>query len=406
MRILFLSDNFPPEVNAPSTRTYEHCREWVKAGAEVTVITCVPNFPQGKVFEGYRNRLFQKEEIDGITVLRVWSYITANEGFLKRTIDYISFAVSSFFAGIIQSFDVIVATSPQFFTTWSGSLLSKIKRKPWVFELRDLWPETISAVGAIRQKRLLELLERIELWLYHDAEIVVAVTDSFKQNLRDRGISEDQVKIVTNGANMEQFQPQPKNPDLLKKLGLQNKFVYGYIGTHGMCHGLDFILHSLAEISDRALHFLFIGDGAMKEQLLDLASSLELEQVSFLNPVSKDEIVDYLSVIDVSLVPLKKSATFRTVIPSKIFEAAAMHKPILLGVEGQAQEIVEAYDAGLCYEPENQEDFLSKVELLKEDSSLYLTKAAGGARLAQAFDRRKLAADMLHILESITSMRS
>jgi len=402
MKILFLTDNFPPEVNAPATRTYEHCREWVKQGVEVTVITCAPNFPQGKVYEGYRNRLFQREEMDGIKVIRVWSYITANEGFMKRTIDYISFAVSSFLAGVMLPCDVIVATSPQFFTTWSGSLLSKIKRRPWVFELRDLWPETISTLGAIRHKRLLKILEKIELWLYRDAEIVVAVTESFKQNLQDRGISEDQVRIVTNGANMEHFCPQPKNLELLDKLGLHGKFVYGYIGTHGMCQGLDFILHSLAEIRDKEIHFLFVGDGAMKKQLVDLASYLKLEQVSFLNSVSKEEVVDYLSVIDVSLVPLQKSATFRTVIPSKIFEAAAMHKPVLLGVEGQAQEVIEKYNAGLCYEPENREDFLRKVKLLKEDHFLYSEIAVGGAFLARDYDRSKLAKDMLNILQSIT----
>ena len=149
MKILFLTDNFPPEVNAPATRTYEHCREWIRQGAEVTVITCTPNFPQGKVYKGYTNKPYQQEMMDGIHVIRVWSYITANEGFIKRTLDYISFSVTSFLAGLFQQADIIIATSPQFFTALSGRTLSFWKRKPWIMEVRDLWPESIKTVGAM-----------------------------------------------------------------------------------------------------------------------------------------------------------------------------------------------------------------------------------------------------------------
>ena len=160
IKILFITDNFPPEFNAPATRVYEHAKEWVKEGACVTVVTCFPNFPQGKVFKGYKNKLYQIETIDGIKVIRVWSYITANRGTIKRTLDFLSFAFSSFIAGLFVKTDIIIATSPQFFTTWSAYLLSKLKRKPWVFELRDLWPESIKAVGAIKSDRLLEFLEK------------------------------------------------------------------------------------------------------------------------------------------------------------------------------------------------------------------------------------------------------
>lgn len=156
--ITFLSDNFPPEVNAPANRTYEHCREWVRSGVEVTVITCAPNFPKGRVYEGYKNKLYQTEIIDGIKVIRVWSYITANEGFVKRILDYISFAVASFIAGLFVKTDLIVATSPQFFTALSGWLLSIFKRKKWIFEVRDLWPESIMAVGAMKRNMAIRFL--------------------------------------------------------------------------------------------------------------------------------------------------------------------------------------------------------------------------------------------------------
>ena len=150
MKILFLTDNFPPEVNAPATRTFEHCREWVKAGHDVTVITCFPNYPQGKVYPGYTNSLCKTECMDGIKVVRVWSYMTANKGFIKRIIDFISFSVTSFFAGLFRECDIIVATSPQFFTALSGRTLGFFKRKPWIMEVRDLWPDSIKAVGAKR----------------------------------------------------------------------------------------------------------------------------------------------------------------------------------------------------------------------------------------------------------------
>ncbi|ADV46960.1 glycosyltransferase family 4 protein [Nitratifractor salsuginis] len=401
MKLLFITDNFPPETNAPATRTYEHCKEWVKEGVEVTVVTCAPNFPQGKVYQGYKNRFYQKEYIDGIEVIRVWSYITANEGFAKRVMDYFSFAFTAFWAGLFQNYDVIIATSPQFFTTWTALALSKIRRKPWIFELRDLWPESIRTVGAMKQSRALDWLERVELWLYRDAAKVVAVTDAFKQNLIDRGIDAEKVEVVTNGANLELYEPREKDEELLSALGLEGKFVVGYIGTHGMAHSLDFIIRSVAKVKDDSIHFLFVGSGAAKAGLVEAVNELGLENVTLLDPIAKEEVPRYLSIVDVSLAPLKKSETFKTVIPSKIFEASAMGKPTLLGVEGQAQEIIERYGAGLCFEPENEKDFLEKLMRLKEDEALYRSCVEGCKKLAIDFDRKGLAMKMLKIIEQV-----
>lgn len=188
MKILFLSDNFPPEVNAPATRTYAHCRRWVSSGAEVTVITCVPNFPQGRVYPGYRNLLVQRENIDGIRVVRVITFISRNEGFVRRSLDYLSFAASAFFAGLFERSDIIVATSPQFFTALAGWALSVAKRTPWIFELRDLWPESIATVGAMSQGPVYKLLERVELFLYRQATKIVVVSPPFRENLSRRGV--------------------------------------------------------------------------------------------------------------------------------------------------------------------------------------------------------------------------
>jgi len=181
MHILFLTDNFPPEVNAPASRTFEHCREWVRSGEQVTVITCAPNFPKGRVYDGYRNRIWQTEDMDGVRVVRVWSYVTANEGFTKRILDYQSFMVSATIAAIfVPRVEVVIGTSPQFFTVCAAWAVSALKRIPFVFELRDIWPESIKAVGALQDSALLRLLEHIELFLYRHADRIVSVTRSFR----------------------------------------------------------------------------------------------------------------------------------------------------------------------------------------------------------------------------------
>ena len=400
VHILFLTDNFPPEVNAPASRTFEHAREWVRNGARVTVITGNPNFPEGRLMAGYRNRLRpQRETVEGIEVIRVWSYISANEGFAKRVADYVSFATMAFFAGLRVKTDVIVATSPQFFTSWAGWALSKVKRRPWVFELRDLWPESIVAVGAMKPGKLLSFLEKIELGLYRDADLVIPVTDAFKTNLVARSIPADKIKVVTNGVAMEQFSERPKNEALLARLGLTGKTVVAYIGTHGSAHALDFIVESAA-YADPRFHFLFVGAGAEKARVVARAKALGLANCTFVDPVPKAEVVDYVASCDIMLVPLRKSDTFKTVIPSKIFEAAAMRRPILLGVEGHAQSIIEQYHAGLCFEPENKASFIATLEAITAPAA-QPALIAGCDALAAAFDRRRLAAAMLAYLADV-----
>lgn len=404
MRILFLTDNFPPEVNAPANRTYEHCKEWVKEGVKVTVITCAPNFPKGKVYPGYKNKLYQTDVIDGIKVIRVWSYITANEGFIKRILDYISFALMAFLVGLFQKTDLIVATSPQFFTAISGRWLAFFKGKKWVFEVRDLWPESIIAVGAMERNRAIRFFEWIEKRLYKSANHIIVVTDTFKKKIIERGIDGKKISVYKNGANLELFKPQNKNEELEKKLNLQNKFVFAYIGTHGMAHGLDFILNSIKSLehSHPDFRFLFIGDGAEKKNLIQLAKDLKLANTVFVDSVSKKEIVNYLSVMDVALVNLKKSDTFKTVIPSKIFEAAAMEKPILLGLEGETKGIIEHYNAGICYEPENTEDFHRAIQQIVQPD-IYQEKVEGTKALIKDFDRKNIALDMLSCLQKVVT---
>lgn len=407
MHVLFLTDNFPPEVNAPASRTFEHCREWVKApDCEVTVITCAPNFPKGQVFEGYKNKLFQIEIVEGIRVVRVWSFIASNEGTVKRILDYVSFMVMATIAScFVRKVDVIVATSPQFFTACAGYVVSILKRSPWVFELRDIWPESIKAVGAMKESVFIQILERLELFLYQKANRIVSVTNAFKVSLGERGIDNQKIDVITNGVDTSRFSPLPKDQELLDKMELDGKFIAGYIGTHGLAHGLDAILDAAhtEQVSrpDSNLRFLMLGDGAEKARLKARASELGLSNVTFVDSVSKAEVVRYWSLLDVSIVHLKKTPLFEAVIPSKIFECMGMGIPIAHGVSGESAAIVEASGAGMTFQPESSERLLDVLHQFASEPELYDTMSKSGQESAQTFDRSILAGRMLRILRDV-----
>ena len=303
-------------------------------------------------------------------------------------------------AALFLSFDRIVATSPQFFTAVAGYVVSFLKRRPWIMEVRDLWPESIRAVGVAKgSERWLDYMERLELFLYHRAERVVVVTEAFRENLVRRGVPPQKVAVVTNGVLLDAFVEDNIHsgivPDDLRHT-LAGKTVVSYIGTHGMAHKLDFIIENAAAAGPD-IHFLFIGGGACKEELERQAR--QVSNVTMLPPIPKEAIPTYLSLVDIALIPLRRSDTFKTVIPSKIFESAAMRKPILLGVEGEARQIVETYGAGLAFTPEDRTDFLRQLGHLANEPELYARCREGCAALARAYDRRILAQSMLELIE-------
>ncbi len=411
MHILFLTDNFPPEVNAPASRTHEHCREWVAQGHQVTVITCAPNFPTGKVFPGYRNRLRQEETVDGIRVIRVWSYITANEGFTRRTLDYLSFMFSSMWFGLfVRRPDVIVGTSPQFFTVCGAWFLAALKRVPFVFELRDLWPESIKAVGAMRDSFALRALERLELFLYRRAARVISVTHSFRENLARRGIDANKVEVITNGVDMGRFSARPKDPGLLAQHGLEGKFVSGYIGTHGMAHGLETMLDVAARLQARPdghrFAIVLLGDGAQKQHLKALAAERNLTSLRFIDTVPKDQVPGYWALLDASIIHLRKTELFSTVIPSKLFEAMGMGIPVLHGVAGESAGIVEREKVGLVFPSEDAVALEQAICRLADDPGLMDDLRRRCLAAASNYDRQVLARRMLSILEDVVRKRT
>ncbi len=409
MNILFLTDNFPPETNAPATRTYEHARNWVAAGHRVTVLANVPNFPTGKVFPGYRNKLWQREAMDGIRVVRVWTYVTANEGFLGRSLDYFSFGVTSVVGGLfLRAPDVIVATSPQIFTALGGCMLAWIKRRPFVFELRDLWPDSILAVGAMRDGPLLRMLRRLEYWLYHRAAKIVSVTQSFKRILVANGVPQEKIAVIRNGVDLKAFVPGPKPAELARRLGLEGRFVAAYVGTTGMAHGLDALLLAAELLRDRGdLAFVLVGTGADRARLEREAERRGLDHVLFAGPVDKEEVKQYWRLCDVALVLLKDAPIFRHVIPSKIFEAMATGRPIILGVRGESQELLQEAGAGIAVPPENPQALAEAIRKIMDDPALCQDMGAAGRRFVERkFDRERLASEMLRVLEEAAGQRN
>jgi hypothetical protein len=400
MHILFLSDNFPPEVNAPASRTFEHCRLWVQEGHRVTVVTSAPNFPTGRVFDGYKNRLWRRETMAGIEVVRVWTYVTANQGFLRRTLDYLSFMISGSAASLfVRGVDVVVGTSPQFFTACAAFFVGLAKRRPFIFELRDLWPESIKAVGAMRNAIALRALERVELFLYRRAARIVSVTNSFRANLAARGIDSGKIDVVTNGVDLSRFSPRPKDLALTAALGLEGKFVAGYVGTHGMAHGLETLLMAAKRLSQLpggdAFRIVLLGDGARKQSLRAEAARLELNNTIFIDSVPKDEVSRYWSLLDVSIIHLRRSALFETVIPSKLFECMGMGIPVVHGVAGESAEIVRREGVGIVFEPENADALVEALRAFSTDKASLEACRARCVAAARHYDRSALGRAML-----------
>lgn len=405
MHILFLCHYFPPEVNAPASRTYENAKRWVRAGHRVTVLTCHPSHPGGVVYPGFKNSVHAWEEKDGIQVLRVGTYLSANKGFAKRTANYVSFMFSAVAqCWRVKDVDLVVSTSPQFFCGMAGYFVSRLKRRPWVLEIRDLWPESIIAVGAIKNRRVIKALEGIESFLYRKADHIVSLTNAFKRHIMGRGIEGGKISIVTNGADLERYAPGERMNAARRDLGLgEEVFLASYIGTHGMAHGLHTILKAAKRLENEPdIRFLLVGDGAEREKLLKAKEDMGLTNVIMLGQQPKERMPDFLAATDACLVLLIKSELFKTVLPSKIFEAMAMKRPIILGVEGESRELVEEGGCGLCIEPENDQELAEAVLKLAREPELGTMLGESGAEfVARRFDREVLAMEYLGVLEGV-----
>jgi colanic acid biosynthesis glycosyl transferase WcaI len=402
MKILFLSENFPPESNAAATRVYERACYWAQWGHQVTVITSAPNFPEGKLFSGFENKWKQTEIMSGIRVVRVKTYIAANHGVAYRTLDYLSFMLTGLLAALKeQRPDVIAATSPQFFTAVAGWAASALRSLPFVFELGDLWPASISAVGAMKKNFLLGLIEKLELFLYRRSNAIAALTGSFKDNLVRRGIHADKISVVINGVDLSRYSPLQRDRALAAEWRLEGKFVAGYIGTHGMAHALGNVLDAAERLKDNdTIRFLLAGAGAERDALMADATRRGLKNIIFMPRQPKEKMPAIWSLCNIALVHLKDSPVFAGVIPSKIFEAEAMGLPLLLAApEGEASTIVLNDKAGLHVAPEDPEALATAVRKLADDKSLCQRFSAAALAAAPDHTRETQAREMLDVLQ-------
>ena len=402
MKILFLTDNFYPETNAPAKRTLEHCKEWSNLGHSITIITGAPNFPKGKVFKGYKNKLYQSEIVDRILVKRVWTYIAPNKGFFLRILDYISFMLSSFFCGLFtKKHDVIIATSPQFFTLISGYLISLFKRVPLVLEIRDLWPESIVAVGAMKKSSwIIKILYRIAIFLYKKSTIIICVTQSFKDDLIKKGVDKNKIFVVENGFDLNKnLTPNKSIQDIENEYNIKkDEFIVSFTGTVGMAHGLEIIINSAKTIG-RKIKFVIIGDGAKRSQLIELNKKEQLNNIKFIENLSWQEIVNINQIIDIHLVHLINNPEFKKVIPSKIFESMALKKPIIMGVLGESREIVNKAGCGLNITPEDVNDLNTTIKHVINNPQMIDKMGTNGYNfLSQEYSRKKLANKMIEYI--------
>jgi colanic acid biosynthesis glycosyl transferase WcaI len=408
MRILFLSQYFPPEPGAPAARVSELAGAWVRAGHEVTVLTAMPNHPTGVVPEAYRGRSLVRERLDGIDVVRTWIYAARNSGRVRRSLAYASYALSAIAWGQMHTRapDVVVATSPQLLCAAAGRVTAAMHRTPFVFEVRDLWPESVVAVGALSAGHpVVRALTVVEEGLYRAADAIVVVTDSFRERLVERGQPASKIDVVKNGVDLRRFAPLPRETPLRAQLGWNDKFVAGYVGTHGMAHGLDAVLDVAKRLAGRDdVRVLFVGEGAERTRLEARARAEKIDNVRFLGVLPRDRMNEVYATLDLALVSLKKSELFTTVIPSKIFEIAAMARPVLISVDGEARTIVEASGGGVFVPPEDVETMAAAlVGFADNRARSEAMGAAGRDYVVREFDRESLAHKYLGVLERVVS---
>ncbi len=397
-------------MGAPAARASELSRHWAEDGHDVTVLTGFPNHPTGRIPAEYCDefrQLVTREQIGGVNVVRTWLWPMPNRKAYERILNYTSFCLSSALTGLFASRpDVVIASSPQLLVGLSGWWLAFCKRVPFVFEVRDLWPESLSAVGVGSQESLMHrTLAKIAGFLYRKADRVVVVTPAFREHLiKHWQTPAEKISVIENGVETSLFSPQNSDANLRRELGAEGKFVVSYIGTIGMAHGLESIIEAATRMqqANPAVLFLLLGEGAEKERILTMAKSRRLTNLRFVGQQPRESIPHYIAASDACLVLLKKADIFKTVIPTKMLEFMSCARPVILGVEGHARKIIEEAQAGICIEPENAADLVQAITRLAADPGLRESLGRNGRQYIQRkFSRRNTAVAYLDMLESL-----
>jgi len=397
-------------MGAPAARGVELSRHWARMGHDVTVLTGFPNHPTGAVSEEWRSRLRRlhyTETVDGVLVVRTWLWPLPNRKAHERIRNYASFCVSAAVSGLaLHKPDVVIATSPQLLCALSGWWLAWWKRVPFVFEVRDLWPESLAAVGAGTEGTLLHrTLGAIAGFLYRRADRIVVVSPAFKDHLiRHWDVPAAKISIVENGVETDLFRLDPAAIEVRKQLQLEDRFLICYIGTMGNAHGLETLIAAAEELQTALTNamFLLIGEGAEKERIVELAAARGLTNIRFLGQQPREQIPAYVSAADLCLVMLKKTELFKTVIPTKLLEYMACERPVIVAVDGQARQIVEEAGAGVFVEPEDSKALAKAILDLAEAREHRRQMGASGRQyIVNRFSREKTAQDYIAVLEAL-----
>ncbi len=404
MRILYVSQYFPPEMGAPAARVFELSREWVRRGHEVTVLTAFPHHPTGVKRAEDRGVLTRREEVEGIDVVRAYIYAAPNQGVVRRMLSYSSFLASASIVGALRvpTPEVVIGSSPQLFSAVAGYGLARHYGVPFVLEVRDLWPESILAVGALSGGPVIQGLKAVARHLYRRSEKIVTVGEGYSRMLQLlHGVPRSKILEVPNGVNLELFVPKAGDAELRKELGWGDRFVVLYLGTHGMAHGLGSVLDAAERLkSDDSVLFAFVGEGAEKQALKSRAAGWS--NVQFIDQQSRERVPRFYAACDLGLVVLRKTPLFQEVLPSKIFEYLGMERPLIVGVEGEARRLVEEAGAGVFVPPEDPAALAEAVRGLKARRGELLEWGRRGREyVARRYDRARLADRYLEILGSL-----
>ena len=404
MRICFLSHYFYPEGGACSARVFAHCRRWASAGHDVTVVTCVPNYPTGTLYPGYRNRFRTVEFVDNIKVIRVYTFLDGKGTRRGRSMNYLTYMVMALSQCLFaRRSEVLIATSGHILCGFVGAVIGRLMRTPFILEVRDLWPESIVAVEAIAQGVTFRMLELIERYMYRAASHIVTVGDGYRERLQARGVDCDRISVVMNGVDRDLFNPLVRRGDVEEQYGIVGRFVVTYCGAIGMAHGLEVVIRAALLLRRKGrtdIVFLLVGDGARLEELRAEASAHGLDNIIFSGALKRSKIPAILASSHVSLIHLRDSPTFRTVMPSKIFESAAMALPIVLGVKGFARDFIVDAGCGLVIDPGSESQLVDGVLRLADDEQLRKRLGVAGERyVMERFERSALADGYLEIVK-------
>jgi glycosyltransferase involved in cell wall biosynthesis len=404
VKILYVSHYFPPEMGAPAGRVAGLARQWVREGHEVDVLTGFPHHPTGIIPAGYRGafrRGYAREDFHGVRVHRTWIFPAANRGKFRRSLNYLSFMLSAAITGSLRLCrpDVVIATSPQLLCAGAGFLLSRRFGAPLVMEVRDLWPESLVAVGAGgRRSPLVVGLERLAKWLYRSAHHVVTVTEAQRAAIEASGIPPQKLTVIPNGIDAE-FARRAAEP--LRPAGCS--FVVTYAGTLGMAHHLETLLEAAHLLrGEHALHFQIVGEGARRSALEERARQWRLHNVTFTGERPREEVPRWLGGSDVCVVLLRRTEVFLTVVPSKMLEIMSAGRPLILGVAGEAKALLERAQAGIAIDPENAQQLADAILALRANSALANRSGESGRRfVAREFNRELLARKYLAVLQGL-----